>query len=517
MKKTILALLLLGSSHINATDRYVDVAGSDSSDCSSSPCLTLQYAIDQSVDGDNIYVAPGFYSVAGLATINKSLKLFGAQAGVDARSRSGAESVLSNSQGLSVASSYVIVDGFTIQDSNVAAFTGYGMWLNPGISGTQVVNNIFTNNIVGLGLANQGDEALIEHNYFVGNNQSGAASGTGIYSDQYVSGPLSNVRINENTFESNQNAGIAFASEDAANPATNIYISNNAINNCGRGVYLFNVSYSALDNNTISNLSIPTDGGSSVAIGIYGGVNNVSALFNTLEYGAQYGLRIGNLSGVLPANGNLSIHSNNIFGFAQAGMHVENAVDGFVEFATCNYWGASTGPTSLLNPSGTGDYVTGEVILENFNPWLDNNAPFGTCGVIPPATPISLAKVFAPSLIYKGEKTTMVITLSNSSDNDAVLTAPLLDILPFGLEIKGHASTTCDGEVIAQKNGRTLILADGVIPHNGFCNITVTVKGLNQGEYTNTLPANSLQTDQGNNPNEATANLIVAKKNHNGL
>ena len=68
------------------TDRYVSTTGSDTGDCSSpgSPCLTITYAISQSVAGDAIHVAAGTYAVAN-ANINKSLTFLGEQAGVDAR------------------------------------------------------------------------------------------------------------------------------------------------------------------------------------------------------------------------------------------------------------------------------------------------------------------------------------------------------------------------------------------------------------------------------------------------
>lgn len=519
MKQIILSVFpLLAAFSAMATDRFVDTTGADSSDCSASACLTLQYAIDQSSDGDNILVSAGTYSLAGLINVNKAINLIGAQAGIDARFRSGAESILSNSQGMSISASNVLINGFTIQDSSNGAFTGYGVWINPGVDGTQVFNNIFTNNIVGLGLANLGtNTAVVQYNYFNGNNLPGGASGTGIYTDQYVGGQVSNVLITENAFENNVNAGIAFSSEDGANPGSNINITNNSINNCGRGIYLFNVQSSNVENNYITNLTAPVDGGSSVAIGVYGGVSGLSVSYNNLINGAKYGVRVGNLSGALAGNGDLGIHSNNISGYAEAGMYVDNAPMAASDYATCNYWGQSSGPQNPENPSGTGDLVSGDISLASYSPWLLDPAPFGACGTPPEPQYIGLSKMFAPAQIYKGERTTLVITLTNDSDNDAVITSPLLDILPFGLEIKGSGSNTCDGELIAQKNGRTIILVDGVIPRHGFCNITVSVKALSDNYYVNILPAGALETDQGSNPYDAPAALNVIKKNHNGF
>ena len=60
----------------------------------------------------------------------------------------------------------------------------------PATSGAHVINNIIQNNIAGIGLANNpaGNQALIQCNLFRNNTQPGAASGHGIYSDQFVAG-----------------------------------------------------------------------------------------------------------------------------------------------------------------------------------------------------------------------------------------------------------------------------------------------------------------------------------------
>ncbi len=370
-----LALSLLVPCVAHATDRYVATTGADAGDCSApgSPCLTLQYAINQSVANDAVHVAAGTYTVAGLVNVNKTLTIRGAQAGVDARTRAATESILSNSQGISVSASNVVIDGFTIQDSTNAAFTGYGVWLNPGIDGTQILNNIFQNNIVGLNIANAGTtQALVQHNLFKTNNQPGGAGGTGIYFDQYTSGVVSNVLIDANAFNGNANAGIGL-NGDPTSFSSNFEISNNAFDSNGRGIYVYAVTGISIHGNSISNTTSPTDGGTSVAIAAYGGVSAMSILNNDLLTGVTYGIRVANFVGPGAENTGIQAHYNNITNYGAAGLANQDVkrVD-----ATCNWWGSATGPTTPANPGGTGDFLVGDAI---FNPWLIAPAPGGAC------------------------------------------------------------------------------------------------------------------------------------------
>jgi hypothetical protein len=511
IKIYIVTAIILCACSLRATDRYIDPSGSDAvNDCAIllSPCLTVQHAVDQSSAGDVIHIAAGSYAVAGIVTINKSLTLLGAQAGIDAQTRVGAESILSNSQGISVSANNVVFDGLTIQDSSVAAFTGYGIWINPGVSGTQVINNIFQNNIVGLGLANIGpNQALIEHNLFKNNNLPGGAGGTAIYTDQYVGGSVDNVVINMNTFSDNNNAAIGFSSTDKMMPSTNITITNNIINNNGRAIYFFNTQAAEVSDNTITNITVPSDGGSSVAIGVYGAVNNLSILRNNLQTGAKYGIRIGAFIGDPPdANNNILIHSNNIVGFATAALQVDTAPLGPNDYATCNWWGSDNGPSTILNPGGTGDKVEGTLVVDNFKPWLNGSAPDGVCGEGP-----DLSKSFSPKFIRENGSSTLTITLNNPGNEVATLTAALVDNLPMGLKIRGDASNTCGASLSAPIDGSTITVSGGSIPAQGSCSVTVKVSAAQRGSYTNTLPAGALQTNRGPNVEAASARLTVSE------
>src|SRR5687767_4065018 len=79
---------------------------------------TIQAAVDAADPGDTLVVGPGIY--AERVIVSKPLTLRGAQAGVDARTRTEGskiqESILSHANGgFSFRSSDVIIDGFVLQ------------------------------------------------------------------------------------------------------------------------------------------------------------------------------------------------------------------------------------------------------------------------------------------------------------------------------------------------------------------------------------------------------------------
>lgn len=81
---------------------------------------TIQEAIDAASDGDTIIVAAGLYEVN--VEIDKSLTLKGAQAGVDARNRSGPETIIEPDEGtgiriITATDHVVVIDGFTVRNA----------------------------------------------------------------------------------------------------------------------------------------------------------------------------------------------------------------------------------------------------------------------------------------------------------------------------------------------------------------------------------------------------------------
>ncbi len=81
---------------------------------------TIQAAIDAASDGDTIVVAAASYPEN--VTVDKSLTLKGAQAGVDARTRSGDETIIEPGEGtgiriITAAGRTVVIDGVTVRNT----------------------------------------------------------------------------------------------------------------------------------------------------------------------------------------------------------------------------------------------------------------------------------------------------------------------------------------------------------------------------------------------------------------
>ena len=330
---------------------------------------TISAAVTAAVAGDFIKVCPGTYNEQ--VTVNKALTLMGAQAGVDARGRSGAAGTESIVRGagtprttpFNVTASTVTIDGFTVQDQTDSNNLGFGIFLTAGLTGETVRNNIVQNNIAGLSLGS--DNTTIQHNVFRNNNNAGPISGTGIYSDQFqAGGTLSNVTIGANEFTGNQNVGVLLGSTTAASPATNVGVIQNTFTDNGNGFLAFNWGLGVFFGNTVTGST-----GSQVLLG--GGVNNVTLTENTISGGAARGIRVGDFGGG-GTNSLVTARCNSITGNAGAGLEIDSAAGAFTGTlnATFNWWDSSTGPTIASNPGGTGESIVDPGAEVAYTPFL---------------------------------------------------------------------------------------------------------------------------------------------------
>jgi len=318
-----------------------------------------------------IVVAPGMYPelAPGPLTINRTVTLLGAQSGVDARNPRGPESIITDPQGTIVTANNVVIDGFTVQMSIAPAFTGYGILIGAGTTGTQILNNIIQNNIIGIGLANTGgSQVLIRHNLIQNNNQPGPSSGSGIYTDEFVAGgAASNFLVEENKFVGNDDAGIDVSHTTFS--VSNLEVAKNEFDMNGRAIFIINTDMSSFHDNTVTNSTLL-----SADVRIFGGVDNLEVLNNNLTLGAGHGIRLSAFIG--GPNSGVVIHQNNIEVYVLTGLTVDPGSHTGTVDAECNWWNSSTGPTNANNPGGTGEEVVGDA---DFTPWLIAPAPGGAC------------------------------------------------------------------------------------------------------------------------------------------
>ena len=304
---------------------------------------TINLAMAAANNGDTIQVVAGTFSEN--VNVNKSVTIEGAQHGVDARGRSGAETIVtgvgnSGKTPFDITASDVTIDGFKIEGATNAAQFGFGAVVGAGTSGAHILNDIFDNNIAGLSLANANpaDPAIVQHNVFASNNQLGAFSGTGIYSDQFsAGGSLTNVQIDGNNFTGNSDSGIDFSSTDATKPATLVTISNNDFNGNGRGVVAFNLTSSSITTNTFRN----STASATADIRLFEGVNGLAITNNLLENGAGKAFRVSNAGTGSPDATNIAFNGNSISGYTgPASLFQVDNYSGTLD-ARFNWWGTN--------------------------------------------------------------------------------------------------------------------------------------------------------------------------------
>lgn len=337
------------------------------------PCKTIQSGVDAAAQYDTVDVAAGTYPEGDVAVnVNTpNLRIQGAQAGVDARTRTvpvAQESVItSNTGSFFINADNTVIDGFTTQGQTNVNFAG--MRFAASKSGHRILNNIVKNNMIGAYPSTSGaSETVLRHNFFDANNNPGPSGGTAIYVDN----GSKSLTIDENRFRNNQTASLnVFGGPDSycpsCGPADNVAVTGNTVES-GGGVLMIDVTDATLAANTIS------AAGSGIFID---GSNGVDVRGNTLAGGAARGVRINNVftgipsrhvritgntitgnaldgisianAGAVPsysteASDSLEVHDNRIVANAGDGIGIEaGSPTGIKVNASDNYWGCNTG------------------------------------------------------------------------------------------------------------------------------------------------------------------------------
>lgn len=390
------AILLVGApAAYAATTLYVNAAtGTDSPTCgaSTSPCQTIQQAVDNANDGDTIQVAVGAYPAQPAFSydrllIDKSVTLDGAQAG-NAGSAARAASPASESaidEHVDIEASNVTLDGFSFN------YPGTQLFVN-GPSGTAIENDVFAGyepdnytayQITSAIGVNAAPGTKIARNYFTSPGSTDGAV-------QFFNGGCSDTVVSDNTFYAAANDGLAtifFYCDDE--PSADITVSGNddvhvgdtngesslvaeAVNgdihvrenrvtksSYGSSVFYFTLSpnLGAVD---ISGNSVVGSNSSAITIRpTGGGTGSYTITGNRLSAG-KYGLYV--YAGALASGAKVTLHGNDLSGDSGDGVYNADPTYGGNINATENWWGCNGGPAAAGCSAVSG--------VATFDPWL---------------------------------------------------------------------------------------------------------------------------------------------------
>lgn len=324
--------------------------------------LKIQDAINAALTGDTVNVASGAYGESLVA--NKSITLKGVQAGIDARNRSGSESVL-NAVGAS--------SNFTIA-SGVSDVTFDGFTLNGPVSGQAINMNgsggsaVITNNII-----NNKSRAAnfnVSNITFSNNRINNADTSNYISGFEENSSAAHNIVIDSNDFyDGTAGADINFIGTPSTK-STGLVVRNNKSLNGVSFLGLANTAGALVEGNTIT-------GTPERSIFLAGGNSNTKINGNRIDTANPTGAAVilhnpfgyGINTGVEGRTNDFSGSINGVVAFPGSVDSVAS-----VNFQG-NYWGAVSGPKDIdaadgssptRNAVGNGAAAYGSV---NYGPW----------------------------------------------------------------------------------------------------------------------------------------------------
>jgi LPXTG-site transpeptidase (sortase) family protein len=126
--------------------------------------------------------------------------------------------------------------------------------------------------------------------------------------------------------------------------------------------------------------------------------------------------------------------------------------------------------------------------------------------------PVGLTKNFQTNPIQPGQVSRLRITIRAPIDT-ALTGINIVDTLPAGLVVAASPAPTdnCPGaNVVAPIGGNTISLTGGTLTAGASCNIDVRVTSTTPGVYVNSIPPNTITTNEGRtNTNTATSTIRV--------
>ncbi len=307
----------LHPSMINAAGNllYVAPSGSDSGTCqvSTSPCKSIQYAINQASTGDEIRVATGVYtgvqsvgSFTQVVHIDKSLSLVGGYTTADwTTSAPVINTTIIDAEGKGLVSYIngaisVTMEGFVLQNGNAQQMVpanGGGIWVSgssvtlrhnviryntaPNIGGaiyddgntTLAYNTIYSNtatNNAGGAIANTSSANTVIRFNKIYSNTTDPVSGLG--GALYVQGTA---YVEGNTFHHNvARLGGAMLTQDGTITSINNFIYENTADK-GAAIYNANTSIIVWNNTIVNNTALITGGGISNMVGTLSITNSI--------------------------------------------------------------------------------------------------------------------------------------------------------------------------------------------------------------------------------------------------
>ncbi|MGA8848407.1 MAG: right-handed parallel beta-helix repeat-containing protein [Dehalococcoidia bacterium] len=308
---------------------------------------TIQAAINASSDGDTIMVAAGLYKEN--VVINRALTLKGAQAGVDARTRSGNETIIQPDGGTGISirtanrtgTNYmVVIDGLTVRNVVHAITTP-----DPEVAADIIVKNVRALNSSEFGISlTFTTKTTVEYCYVEGAKQAINAGALEPFPPT-VATLRNNEVVNaefgitgymgDSLIEGNLIRDFATGGTGISGQFLNTQVKHNTITGYVKGA---GMGFESHYGRPLSeNVNVESNNFTKNSFGIY--------VFDTQT----------KLTGI-------AVNFNNIFDNSWFG--VRNDGNATLD-ATRNWWGANDGPGSA--GPGTGDAVSAHV---DFEPWL---------------------------------------------------------------------------------------------------------------------------------------------------